>query len=120
MTNIDTLLHARWIIPVSEGDPCLVNHSIAIHEDRILEILPTETAITSYQAAVEQDYGQHVLIPGLINAHTHAAMSLFRGLSDDIALMDWLQNHIWPAESKWVNEDFVHCGTELAVEQNPH
>ena len=114
-TNIDTLLHARWIIPVSEGDPCLVNHSIAIHEDRILEILPTETAITSYQAAVEQDYGQHVLIPGLINAHTHAAMSLFRGLSDDIALMDWLQNHIWPAESKWVNEDFVHCGTELAV-----
>jgi 5-methylthioadenosine/S-adenosylhomocysteine deaminase len=64
---------------------------------------------------VEQDYSDHALIPGLINAHTHAAMSLFRGLSDDIALMDWLQNHIWPAESRWVNEDFVQCGTELAV-----
>ena len=115
MTNIDTLLHARWIIPVTEGDPCLLNHSIAIHEDRILEILPTETAKSSYKAAVEQEYAQHALIPGLINAHTHAAMSLFRGLSDDIALMDWLQNHIWPAESKWVNEDFVQCGTELAV-----
>ena len=115
MTQIDTLLHARWILPVSEGDPCLVDHSIAIHEDRIVEILPTATAKSSYQAAVEQDYSQHALIPGLINAHTHAAMSLFRGLSDDIALMDWLQNHIWPAESRWVNEDFVQCGTELAI-----
>jgi len=115
MTHIDTLLHARWILPVSEGDPCLDNHSIAIHEDSIVEILPTETARESYQAAVELDYAQHVLIPGLINAHTHAAMSLFRGLSDDISLMDWLQNHIWPAESKWVNEDFVQCGTELAI-----
>ena len=115
MTPIDTLLHARWILPVSDGDPCLVDHSIAIHEDRIVEILPTEAAKSSYQAAVVQDFAQHALIPGLINAHTHAAMSLFRGLSDDLALMDWLQNHIWPAESRWVNEDFVHCGTELAV-----
>ena len=115
MTHIDTLLHARWIIPVSDGDPCLVDHSIAIHEDRIVEILPTETAKKTYKANVEQAYHQHALIPGLINAHTHAAMSLFRGLSDDIALMDWLQNHIWPAESRWVNEDFVQCGTELAI-----
>ncbi len=115
MTTIDTLLHARWILPVSEDDPCLLNHSIAIHEERILEVLPTETAKSSYQASVEQEYPHHALIPGLINAHTHAAMSLFRGLSDDIALMDWLQNHIWPAESKWVNEDFVQCGTELAI-----
>jgi 5-methylthioadenosine/S-adenosylhomocysteine deaminase len=115
MKNIDTLLHARWIIPVSEGDPILEHHSIAIHEDRILEILPTETATNSYTADIEQQYTQHALIPGLINAHTHAAMSLFRGLSDDIALMDWLNNHIWPAESKWVSEDFVQCGTELAV-----
>lgn len=115
MTNIDTLLHARWIIPVSAGDPCLADHSIAIHEDRIIEILPTESARNSYTASVEHEYAQHALIPGLINAHTHAAMSLFRGLSDDIALMDWLQKHIWPAESKWVNEDFVQCGTELAI-----
>ena len=115
MKNIDTLLHARWVIPVSEGDPTLEHHSIAIHEDRIVEILPTELARNSYTAEVEQDFAQHALIPGLINAHTHAAMSLFRGLSDDIALMDWLNNHIWPAESKWVNEDFVQCGTELAI-----
>ena len=115
MTDIDTLLHARWIIPVSEGDPCLPDHSIAIDEDRIIEIIPTDIAKKRYSASSEQSFDQHALIPGLVNAPTHAAMSLFRGLSDDIALMDWLQNHIWPAESKWVNEDFVQCGTELAV-----
>ena len=115
MTTIDTLLHGRWIIPMSDNDPCLDHHSIAIHEDRIVAVIPTAEAIARYRAAVEMDYSEHALIPGLINAHTHAAMSLFRGLSDDIALMDWLQNHIWPAESKWVNEDFVLCGTELAI-----
>jgi len=115
MTAIDTLLHGRWVVPVSAGDPCLQNHSVVIHEDRIVDVLPTESAKAAYQASVAYDFGRHALIPGLINAHTHAAMSLFRGLSDDIALMDWLQNHIWPAESRWVNEDFVQCGTELAI-----
>jgi len=115
MTTIDTLLHGRWIIPVTDGDPCLDHHSIAIHEDRIVAVVPTEQANSTYRATVERDFNEHALMPGLINAHTHAAMSLFRGLSDDIALMDWLQNHIWPAESKWVNEDFVLCGTELAI-----
>ena len=115
MTTIDTLLHARWILPVTEDKPYLENHSIAIHEGHIVDIVPTTKAGSIFHAGVELDYKQHALIPGLINAHTHAAMSLFRGLADDIALMDWLQNHIWPAESKWVNEDFVQCGTELAV-----
>ena len=115
MKNIDTLLHARWILPVSEGDPCLENHSIAVHEERIVEILPSSEARQQYKAAVELEYENHSLIPGLINAHTHAAMSLFRGLADDIALMDWLQDHIWPAEARWVNEEFVQAGTELAV-----
>ncbi len=115
MAQIDTLLHARWVIPVSDDNPCLEYHSIAIHEDRIIDILATDQAKTRYQADVEQSYDQHAMMPGMINAHTHAAMSLFRGLADDIALMDWLQNHIWPAESRWVNEDFVQCGTELAI-----
>ena len=115
MKNIDTLLHARWILPVTEGDPCLEDHSIAIHEERIIEILPSTDARKQYQATIELDYDSHALIPGLINTHTHAAMSLFRGLADDIALMDWLHNHIWPAEARWVNEEFVQSGTELAV-----
>ena len=115
MKNIDTLLHARWVIPVEGEKTCLEQHSIAIHEERILDVLPTNEARKSYSAQTENEYSQHALIPGLVNAHTHAAMSLFRGLADDLALMDWLQNHIWPAETKWVNEEFVQLGTELAT-----
>jgi 5-methylthioadenosine/S-adenosylhomocysteine deaminase len=115
MKNIDTLMHARWVIPVTAGNPRLHLHSIAVHEGRIVDILPTDAANIEYAAGTTFDYSSHALIPGLINAHTHAAMSLFRGLADDIALMDWLQNHIWPAETKWVNEEFVQTGTELAV-----
>ena len=114
MKNIDTLLNARWIIPVDGNEHCLSDHSIAIHDERILDILPTEKANKAYQAQTEIDYPDHALIPGLINAHTHAAMNLFRGLADDLPLMDWLNNHIWPAEAKWVNEEFVQLGTELA------
>ncbi|MDO6805245.1 amidohydrolase family protein, partial [Wenyingzhuangia sp. 1_MG-2023] len=54
-------------------------------------------------------------LPGYINAHGHAAMSLFRGMADDLPLMTWLQQHIWPAETQWVNSDFVRQGTELAM-----
>ena len=61
------------------------------------------------------DYNHHIIIPGLINSHTHAAMSLFRSLAKDLPLMDWLQNHIWPAEQKWVNEQFAQVGTQLAI-----
>ena len=115
MKNIDTLLHARWVIPVDDQKRMLEFHSIAVHDGLILDIIATDKVHQHYSAATELDYSHHALMPGLINAHTHAAMSLFRGLSDDIALMDWLENHIWPAEHKWVNEEFVQTGTELAI-----
>lgn len=115
MKNIDTLLHARWIIPVDNKHRMLDQHSIAIHEEKIIDILPTQAAKNQYSAKVIRDYSQHALIPGFINCHTHAAMNLFRGLADDLSLMDWLQNHIWPAEASHVNEAFVHTGTELAI-----
>ena len=115
MKNIDTLLHARWIIPVDNKHRYLEQHSIAIHEEKIIDILPSDEAKNQYSAKVSRDYNQHALIPGLINSHTHAAMNLFRGLADDLSLMDWLQNHIWPAEASHVNEAFVHTGTELAI-----
>lgn len=115
MKNIDTLLHAKWVIPVEGDNTCLEQHSIAIHEERILDVLPSHEARKRYNAQTENDYSQHALIPGLVNAHTHAAMSLFRGIADDLPLMDWLQNHIWPAETKWVNEAFIQLGTELAI-----
>ncbi len=115
MEKIDSLLHARWIIPVTDGDPILADHSIAIDDGRILELLPSSEARTKYAAQVEKELTRHALVPGLVNAHTHSPMTLFRGLSDDLPLMDWLNNHIWPAEAQWVSEEFVHDGSELAM-----
>lgn len=115
MQSIDTLIHARWIIPVEPADTVLEHHAIACHEGRILDILPSDQANQRYRSDDEHRLSQHIIIPGLINAHTHAAMSLFRGLADDLPLMDWLQNHIWPAEGRWVNPEFVHDGTQLAI-----
>ncbi len=113
--TIDTLLHARWVIPVDPDDSVLEHHSIAIQGGRILDVLPTTQARSKYDAAMEQEFPDHALIPGLINAHTHASMSLLRGLADDLPLMTWLNEHIWPAEQKWINEEFIADGTRLAV-----
>jgi len=115
MKHIDTLINARWIIPVEPLHTVHENHSLAIHEGQILDILPQDTALQNYRAETVHHLDQHVLIPGLVNAHTHAAMSLFRGLADDLPLMDWLQNHIWPAEGRWISSEFVADGTRHAV-----
>ena len=115
MKNIDTLLHARWVIPVNNKDRYLQQHAIAIHENKIIDILPSPLANEKYSASTNRQFDEHALIPGLINSHTHAAMNLLRGLADDLSLMDWLQNHIWPAEAKHVNESFVHTGSQLAI-----
>jgi len=113
--NVDTLIHAKWIIPVEPKNTVHENYSVAIKDGKIEAILPTDKARAKFTATEEHNLQQHALIPGLINAHTHAAMNLFRGLADDLPLMDWLNNHIWPAETKWVDPDFVKDGTELAI-----
>ncbi len=113
--NIDTLINARWIIPVNPDHEVLEHHSLAIQSGRILDILPSEEALQKYTPLNQRDLPGHALIPGLINAHTHAAMSLLRGLADDLPLMTWLHDHIWPAEGRWVSEEFVADGTRLAI-----
>lgn len=110
----DTLIHARWIIPV-EPAVILEHHSLAIKDGRIIDVLPTELVKARYQAASSEDFPDHALLPGFVNSHTHAAMTLLRGRADDLPLMDWLQNHIWPLEQKWVSEEFVKDGTDLAI-----
>lgn len=115
MNSVDTLIHARWVIPVVESDPILEYHSIAVHNGKIVEILTTDAAREKYQPHIENDYPHHAILPGLINAHTHASMCLFRGIADDLPLMDWLNNHIWPMEQKWINEEFIHDASELAI-----
>ncbi len=112
---IATLLHARWIVPVQPDGCVLEHHALAIQDGRILAILPQAEAATRYRADTTLHLDRHVLIPGLINAHTHASMTLLRGLADDLPLMSWLQDHIWPAEARWVDPDFVRDGTRLAL-----
>ena len=115
MQSIDLLVKARWIITVDANNRVYEDYCLAIQGGRILDILPVAEAETSYQADAVQDLPGHAVLPGLINAHTHAAMNLMRGIADDLPLMEWLQKHIWPTEQKWVNSDFVRDGTELAI-----
>ena len=112
--RVDTLIDAQWVIPVEPARQILPQHSIAIRAGSILDILPTSEAHTKYQAQQHFALKDHVLIPGLINLHTHAAMTLLRGLADDLPLMQWLKGHVWPAENRFVSHEFVHDGTLIA------
>jgi len=112
---IDTLIKARWIIPVQPHRQVLEGHALAIQAGRIIDILPAAQALARYQAAEVVDLPSHALIPGLVNTHTHAAMSLLRGNADDLPLMEWLQDHIWPLEQRFAGEAFVRDGTDLAM-----
>lgn len=113
-TPIDLLIEARWIIPVEPAHTVLENHAIAIDKGRIVAILQQSEIAGRFAPRAVKTLANHILIPGLVNLHTHAAMTLLRGLADDQPLMTWLQDHIWPAEAKHGTEAFVHDGTLLA------
>jgi 5-methylthioadenosine/S-adenosylhomocysteine deaminase len=115
MTVVDTLIHARWIIPVEPESVTLENYTLVIDDGRIIDLLPTGLANQQYQGRTSENLQHHALLPGLINCHTHAAMTLMRGIADDLPLIEWLQNHIWPLEQKWMNAAFVKDGTDLAI-----
>ena len=115
MQTIDSLLVAPWIIPMEPVGVAVIDGAVAIDKGRILDVLPAHQADRKYAPAQREERPHHALIPGLINAHTHAAMVLLRGLSDDVALTEWLEEHIWPAEQRWVGPEFVRDGTELAI-----
>ncbi|MDP2827592.1 MAG: TRZ/ATZ family hydrolase [Sulfuricellaceae bacterium] len=114
MQHSDTILDARWIVPVEPAHQVLEHHSIVIAGDHIAAILPTPEAHQRFTTEKTISLNNHVLIPGLINLHTHSPMSLMRGLADDLPLMEWLSQHIWPAESRHVTSSFVHEGSLLA------
>ena len=110
----DLLIHADWVVPV-ETPGVLAQHSIAVDAGRIVAVLPRAQAEAEIEAHQTVDLPGHALIPGLVNAHTHCVMTLFRGLADDLPLMSWLNEHIWPAEARWVHEEFVADGSRLAI-----
>jgi 5-methylthioadenosine/S-adenosylhomocysteine deaminase len=115
MQQVDTLIHAAWIAPVEPPGTLLADHCVAIRDGRIVGLLPSGEAELAYVAGAEVRLPAHLLIPGLVNLHCHAAMSLLRGLADDLPLMTWLAEHIWPAEAKHVSDEFVHDGSLLAT-----
>lgn len=108
-------IHASWVIPVEPEGEVYRDHTVVLEGDRIAALTPTAKWQPHGKAVTETVLPEHVLIPGLVNAHTHAAMSLFRGIADDRSLNEWLVNHIWPAESACVDREFVRHGTQLAV-----
>ncbi len=111
----ELIIHAQWILPVDAEDRVLEDHCLAVSGGRIQAVLPSAEAGIEIKAERELDLPGHVLIPGFVNAHTHAPMTLLRGLADDLPLMTWLNQHIWPAEQRWVDPEFVLAGTRLAV-----
>ena len=92
----------------------LTDHAVAVRDGKIEAVLPAADARTRFADYEAVELADHVLIPGLVNAHTHAAMTLMRGLSDDLPLMRWLEADVWPAEKRHVSADFVRDGTLLA------
>ncbi len=112
---IDLLITARWIVPVAPDRLVLEDHAVAVDEGAIVEVLPVAQASAKYASRERVDLPEHALIPGLVNAHTHNPMTLLRGLADDLPLMTWLREHIWPVEAKVIGPEFVRDGVELAV-----
>ena len=110
----DLILLPQWVVPV-ESEGTLTDHAVVVQDGCILDVLPADTAQARYDAVQTLVLPGQALIPGLVNLHGHAAMSLFRGFADDMPLMVWLNDRIWPAEKKHVSEAFVRDGTLLAA-----
>ncbi len=115
MESVDQIIQAKWLIPCEGKNTVLNDHALVIHQGKIKDILPIKTAKERYTARTHENYSSHAIIPGFVNAHTHLAMNMFRGLADDLALMNWLNNHIWPAEKKWVSHEFVRDASLFAM-----
>ncbi|MSQ72621.1 MAG: TRZ/ATZ family hydrolase [Betaproteobacteria bacterium] len=114
MEHVECIIDARWVVPVEPSRAVLSGYSVAIHHGKIVALLPHHEAATRFSSERHIGLPRHVLIPGLVNSHTHASMSLMRGLADDLPLMTWLEDHIWPAERAFVSPEFVYDGTALA------
>ena len=115
---VDLIVHARWVVCVASGreSHAYDRHAVVVCNGRIVDILPSDEAGRAYRATRVSTLGSHsVLIPGLVNAHTHLSMSLMKGLADDLPLLEWLQTAIWPAEGRLVGEAFVRAGTRAAA-----
>jgi len=114
MEKADFLLKAKYVLTMEGDGAPLLDGAVAVRHDRIVDVGPAGQLEKIYVAGAEIDTGTSILMPGLVNTHTHAAMVYFRGLADDLPLKEWLEGHIWPAEGRWLSDEFVRDATELA------
>ncbi len=114
MQPVDLRIDAQWIVPV-EPAGALTGHALIVDDGRIVALLPASAADATYAPRTKCAFPTHVLLPGLVNAHTHSAMTLLRGIADDVPLKPWLEQHIWPREGRFVSPEFVFDGTLLAA-----
>jgi 5-methylthioadenosine/S-adenosylhomocysteine deaminase len=112
--NVETIVGGDFVVTMNEAQPIIQNGAIAIVNGKIAAVGTKEKILASYRARTTLPGDGIVLMPGLVNGHSHSAMVLFRGLADDLALEDWLQNYIFPAEAKFVDKNFVRVGEQLA------
>ena len=115
--NASIIISASWIFTSNSEGQLLSNYSIVIENDKIIDLVPQDKVFDEYEANDIYQLTDHILIPGLINTHTHAAMSLFKGFADDLPLQDWLNDYIWPAEKEFINSSFVKDGSILALSE---
>ncbi|MDK9558938.1 TRZ/ATZ family hydrolase [Marinobacter sp. M216] len=115
ITAADIRINARWLIPIEPEAVVLDNQAVIIQGNRIAAVVSQQEADRRFRTRETVDLPSHALMPGLINLHGHAAMSLFRGMADDLPLMSWLNDHIWPAEGAFISEAFIADGTQLAM-----
>jgi 5-methylthioadenosine/S-adenosylhomocysteine deaminase len=111
----DLLIEAGWVVPVQPRGLVLEDHAVAVAGGRILALLPREEARRRYAPRQRVERPGCVLMPGLVNAHTHNPMTLMRGVADDLPLMRWLKDHVWPIEAAVMGAEFVADGAELSV-----
>jgi 5-methylthioadenosine/S-adenosylhomocysteine deaminase len=115
MEHVDTLITARWVIPIEPADQVLERHAIAVCQGRIVAIEPEQQALLRFSAKERIDRPAHVLLPGLVNAHTAAAMALLRGAVESSSLGYWLTLQVGPLEQRWMDAEYVRDGTQLAI-----
>ncbi len=115
--NASIIISASWIFTSNLEGQLLSDYSIVIENDKIIDLVPQDKVFDEYEANDTYQLTDHILIPGLINTHTHAAMSLFKGFADDLPLQDWLNDYIWPAEKEFINSSFVKDGSILALSE---
>src|SRR5262245_7784415 len=113
--SADLLIEARWMLPIAPANRALHGHALAVRDGRIIALGKTAELLERFDPRERVARTSHALLPGFVNAHTHGAMTLLRGLPSNKPLMPWLCETGWPQDQRWLSPDFVRDGTLLAV-----